>query len=92
LDQSLWNKVVCVPRHFFFMQNLELLSKRIVDLPFTEEFKTVLKANDISTLKELVDMPVYDWHKKIVGFNYHDQHEVVSFLEANDLADLLIED
>jgi hypothetical protein len=74
------------------MQNLELLRKGIADLPFTEEFKDVLKAHNISTLRELVNMPVYDWHKKIKGFNYHHQHEVVSYLDAHDLADLLIED
>jgi hypothetical protein len=74
------------------MQNLELLNKTIADLPFTEEFKTVLKANDISTLRELVDMPVYDWHKKIIGFNYYDQHEEVSYLMKNDLYGVLKED
>ena len=51
-----------------------------------------MKAHNIFTLQELVDMPVYDWHKKIVGFNYHHQYEVVAYLEDQDLADLIKED
>ena len=74
------------------MQDQEQLNKKIEDLPFTDGLKARLKAHDISTLQELVDMPVYDWHGKIKGFNYHDQHEVVSYLDSHDLMDHLIED
>ena len=76
----------------FFMKNKKALSKKIEDLPFTEGLKTTLKAHHIHTVKDLLDMPVYDWHKKIKGFTYHFQHEIVSYLEDQDLADLLIED
>lgn len=74
------------------MQNLELLKKSIVDLPFTEELKTVLKAHNFATLRDVVDMPVYDWHKKIKGFNFHHQHEIVSYLMNHDLSELLKEE
>jgi hypothetical protein len=74
------------------MQKKELLKKSIENLPFSEELKSILKLHNISTLGELLELPLYDWHKKIIGFNYHDQHEVVSYLMKNDLYDVLKED
>lgn len=74
------------------MQDKEPLNKRIEDLPFSEGLKARLQADEIFTLQDLINMPVYEWHKQIEGFNYHDQHEVISYLIAQNLTDLLIED
>ena len=74
------------------MHSQEALKKKIEDLPFSEELKAILKNHGIYTLQELIDLPVYEWHRNIAGFNFHDQHEIVSYLNAHDLVRLIKED
>ena len=69
-----------------------LLNQQIETIPFTEELKKILASGNIHTLKDLLNMEVYNWHKKLSGFNYHHQHEVVSWLQKQDLMEFLKED
>ena len=79
---------------FFFMNNNneKLLHQTIQVLPFTVELKNVLLTNNIGKLEELLNNEVHTWHKNIPGFTYHHQHEIVSYLDKNDLINFLKED
>jgi hypothetical protein len=62
-----------------------LLNQQLDSIPFSIELKQVCTTNDIHTLEDLLELEVYNWHKKLKGFNYHHQYEVVSYLMENDL-------
>ena len=68
----------------------EILSQRIIDLPFTEELKSFSKKNGFKTIREIIDKPATEL-LKIDGFNYHLLQELIQFLEEKGLANLLKE-
>jgi hypothetical protein len=72
--------------------NEKLLQQEIKDLPFTDDLKSILAFNKFQTLEDIVKVEVYNWHKNIPGFNYHHQHEIVTYLMNNDLGHFLKED
>jgi hypothetical protein len=69
-----------------------LLNQLLESIPFSNELKQVCTANRIHTLQDLLDLDVYDWHKKLKHFNYHHQHEIVSYLIENDLMQFVKEE
>jgi len=69
-----------------------LLNQEIETIPFTDALKKILASGNIHTLKEILNIEVYNWQKKISGFNYHHQHEIVSWLQKQDLMEFLKED
>ena len=68
----------------------EILSKKISDLPFTEDLKSVSQKSGFNTIGEIIDKPVAEL-LKIDGFTYHLLQELIQFLEAKGLANLLKE-
>jgi hypothetical protein len=78
----------------FFMSSKqeELLQQKIADLPFTENLKQILHFQKLATLQDVLNIETYNWHKKFPGFTYHHQHEIVSYLQQNDLTEFLKED
>ena len=70
----------------------ELLSQKITDIPFSDELKKLLQFNKLETLQDVLNIEVYNWHKKLPGFTMHHQHEIVSYLQKNDLSEFLKED
>ena len=69
-----------------------LLNQKIETLPFSTELKNICEENKIDILIDLMDIEVYFWQQKLKGFNYHHQHEIVSYLQQNDLLEFLKED
>ena len=82
------------PRQFFCMNpnHQELLSQEIKNLPFTEDLKNLLAANNLKTLQDILNIEIYNWHKQLPGFTMHYQHEIVSYLRQNDLTEYLKEE
>ena len=70
----------------------ELLNQKITELPFSDDLKNLLQFNKLITLDDVLNIEVYNWHKKLPGFTHHYQHEIVSYLQKNDLAEYLKED
>ena len=68
----------------------EILSQKISDLPFTEDLKSVSQKSGFNTIGEIIDKPVAEL-LKIDGFTYHLLQELIQFLEAKGLANLLKE-
>ena len=81
------------PRQFFYMntKHKNLLLQKIKDLPFTEDLKNILRTYDIKTLQDLLNIELYNWHKKLVGFNYHHQYEIIACLQEAKLMKFLKE-
>ena len=73
-------------------ENYNLLTQKISTLPFSEELKNICADKNIHSLNDLLKIEVYNWHKKLPGFNYHHQHEIVSWLQKKDLMEFLKED
>lgn len=69
----------------------ELLNQKVNDLPFSDDLKKLLQFNKLVTLQDVLNIEVYNWHKKLPGFTYHYQHEIVSYLQKNDLTEYLKE-
>jgi hypothetical protein len=74
--------------HFFMQENQ--LNTKIADLPFSDDLKTILAAQNLVTLKDLLNLEVNQWHQ-FPGFNYHKQHEIVQYLTHQDLMSFLKE-
>ena len=70
----------------------EALSKKVADLPFSEDLKQILHFQKLETLQDLLDIETYNWHKNFPGFTYHHQHEIISYLQQNNLEEFLKED
>lgn len=70
----------------------ELLRQQVMDLPFTDELKQLLQVNKLSALGDILAIEVYNWHKNLPGFNFHHQHEIVSYLQEAGLIEYLKED
>ncbi len=70
----------------------ELLRQQVKDLPFTDELKHLLQFNNLSTLGDVLNIEVYNWHKTLPGFTFHNQHEIVSYLQEAGLIEYLKED
>jgi DNA-directed RNA polymerase alpha subunit len=68
----------------------EMLNQTIKSLPFSEEFKSVLRRSGLNTIGEIIDKPATEL-LKIDGFNYHLLQELIQFLEEKNLANLLKE-
>jgi hypothetical protein len=68
----------------------QLLQQKIKDLPFSSELTKILLENGLDTLEDLLQVKVFNWHK-YPGFNYHHQHEIVKYLEQNNLLGYLKE-
>jgi len=73
-------------------KNKMLLNQQLEILPFSSELKMICSEHNIHKLNDLLDIEVYFWQQKLKGFNYHHQHEVVSYLQQNDLLEFLKED
>jgi hypothetical protein len=69
-----------------------LLDQQMETLPFSSELKGICAENHILILNDLLGIEVFNWHKKLKRFNYHHQHEVVSYLIKNDLMEFLIDE
>jgi hypothetical protein len=69
-----------------------ILNQKLSSLPFSIELKTICAENNILTLYDLLEMEIHRWQEKAKGFNYHHQHEIVSFLSENNLLEFLKED
>jgi hypothetical protein len=69
-----------------------LLDQQLKALPFSTELKSICAENNILILNDLLGIEVFNWHKKLKRFNYHHQHEVVSYLIKNDLMEFLIDE
>ncbi len=82
------------PRQFFYMNAKQqgLLKQQVKDLPFSSDLKKLLEFNNLATLQDVLNIEVYNWHKNLPGFTHHYQHEIVSYLQKNDLIDSLKED
>lgn len=81
--------------HVIFFMNLkhqELLLQSIEGLPFTRDLKNILHFQKLEALKDVLNIETYNWHKNFPGFTYHHQHEIVSYLQKNDLTEFLKED
>ena len=78
--------------HVFFMSAIvnEILSQKISNLPFTEDFKSFSQKLGVNTIGEMVIIPVAELMRS-EGFTYHSLKEMVQFLEEKDLANLLNE-
>jgi hypothetical protein len=74
------------------IQKESLLKQQIKDLPFSDELKNVCLNKKIDTLQNLLNIEVYNWHKNLEGFNYHYQHQIVAYLQKNNLMEFLKED
>jgi hypothetical protein len=70
----------------------ELLNQKITDLPFSDDLKNLLHFNKLETLKDVLDIELHNWHKKFPGFTMHHQHEIVSYLQQNNLIEYLKEE
>jgi len=68
----------------------EILSQKISNLPFTEDFKSFSQKLGINTIGEMVAIPVAEMIKSD-GFTYHALQELIHFLKEKDLANLLKE-
>ena len=68
-----------------------LLKQRIAALPFSEDLIEVCTNNSVYTLENLLDIEIHNWHVLFIGFNYHHQHEIVSYLQTNNLEEFIIE-
>jgi len=84
--------VACVPRHFFMGNNEKPLLQKIEDLPLSEDLKNILRKNKIIDLEQLLNIKVFNWHKNFPEFTYHHQHEIVSYMQQNNLMEYLNED
>ncbi|HEY5405908.1 MAG TPA: hypothetical protein VIJ92_02425 [Ginsengibacter sp.] len=73
------------------MHNNNLLLQKIELLPLTAGLKNILVENNISNLGQLLQVEVHKWHEDFTGFTYHHQHEIVSFLDENNMTGLLKE-
>jgi hypothetical protein len=62
-----------VPRQFFYMNNKhqELLSAQVKDLAFSDDLKQLLQFNKLATLEDVLNIEVFNWHKKLPGFTMH---------------------
>jgi hypothetical protein len=71
-----------VPRQFSYMNNKhqELLSAQVKDLPFSDDLKQLLQFNKLATLEDVLNIEVFNWHKKLPGFTMHHKHEIISYL------------
>lgn len=81
------------PRLFFYMnaKQQELLNQQVNDLPFSSDLKKLLEFNNLTCLQDVLNIEVYNWHRKLPGFTHHYQHEIVSYLQKNDLIEYLKE-
>jgi hypothetical protein len=70
----------------------ELLRQQVKDLPFTGDLISLLQFNNLLTLGDVLNIEVYNWHKNLQGFNFHHQHEIVSYLQEAGLIEYLKED
>ncbi|MGH2645094.1 MAG: hypothetical protein ACRDE2_14160 [Chitinophagaceae bacterium] len=70
----------------------KLLEQKIEDISFGNELKGILLSNNISALKDLLEIDVWNWHTEIPNFNYHHQNEIINYLVQNDLTDFLKEE
>ena len=77
---------------FMDNNNNNLLLEKIELLPLTAGLKNILLKNNIANLEQLLQIEVHQWHKDFSGFTYHHQHEIVSFIDANNLGDFLKEE
>lgn len=82
------------PRHFFYMNPIseKLLQQKVEDLPFTQDLKNTLLFQKLEILQDVLNIEVYNWHKQMPGFTMHYQHEIVNYLQQNDLTEFLKED
>lgn len=78
----------------FYMNDTQqkLLDQKIIDLPWEESLKSVLINSNIFILRDLLDMDVANWRKVIFRFNFHHQHEILEYLEKNNLIEFLKEE
>ena len=85
--------VIMCSTSIFFMQTDKqiLLQQRIEALPFSKELIELCTNNNIATLENLLDIEIHKWHKLFIGFSYHHQHEIVSYLQAHDLEEFIRE-
>lgn len=67
---------------------LEWLTMKIADLPFTGQFKKISGELSFVTLGDMVKKEVAALIV-LPGFSYHMLQELVQFLEEKELADLL---
>jgi hypothetical protein len=79
---------------FFYMNDTQqkLLDQKIIDLPLEDSLKSVLINSNIFILRDLLDMDVANWRKVIFRFNFHHQHEILEYLEKNNLTEFLKEE
>jgi len=66
----------------------EILEQKILDLPFTEDFKSFSQKLGVKTVNDMIIIPVATLMKS-EGFTYHALQELVQFLENRNLANLL---
>ena len=62
------------------MNEQETLKQEIKNLPLSHDLKEVLQKNGVESLEDLLNVEVFKWHK-YPGFNYHHQHEIISYLK-----------
>jgi hypothetical protein len=67
---------------------ITLLNKKTEALPFSNELKSILLANGITSLKDLLREPVKVW-MTYDSFNYHHLKEITGFVQENGLVDYL---
>ena len=67
----------------------DVLQCLIENLPFSRQFKDVMKANDLKTLQTVVNINVWEL-LKMPGIDMHIMSELVKFLLEKKLSHLLI--
>ena len=81
--------VVCATS-FMPAKKQQILNQKIIDFPFTEDFKSFTRKHGFITIGEMVDFPVAKL-MELDGFTFHSLQEFVQFLEKRDMANLLKE-
>jgi len=69
-------------------QSSDILKQKIEGLPFSKELKKILVSQKLSSLQDLLNVPVKDW-MKYVGFNYHFLKEITGYVQENGLGTLV---
>jgi hypothetical protein len=72
------------------MSNTEekILNQKIVDLPFSEDFKTFSKKLGFTTVADIVTIHASDLIQS-EGFTYHMLQEFTQFMQENKLSHLI---
>ena len=70
----------------------ELLQRNIRELPFGMTLKESLADASIANLAELLQLPIYQWQKRIKGLTYAQLREVIDFVIVQRLDKYLKEE